>query len=66
MRRPPLWEAGAEAQQQKQLSEAEYSASRSSLQPALRDRLPDAIDLPVEALDPRPMRKSEQSLVVCS
>ncbi len=37
MRRPPLREAGAEAQQQ--LSEAKFSASHSSLQPAPLDRL---------------------------
>ena len=37
MRRPPLWEAGAEAQQQ--ISKAKYSAFHSSLQPAPLDRL---------------------------
>ncbi len=39
MKRPPLWEAGAEAQQQQQISEAKYSAFHSSLQPAPLDRL---------------------------
>ena len=60
MKRPPLWEAGAEVQQQKQNVQSKSSTSRSSPQ------IPDVIDLPVDGFHPRPMRKSERSLVVCT